>query len=218
MEALHDLGIEHADRYMGAAIYEALRMRIPVSRVLCADTLATLAALKERGYLLGVVTNRHYGGEPFHEDLQEMGLLDYIDYAHMAISADLGIRKPHPEIFMHALRSLNVAPQEAAMVGDQLRADIGGAKALHIQAIWKPKPRCAKKPDRHLHSARAVLLAHELSALNTDAAAQAEPELPDPYMLSYVLDREEDLSPALRTALTPDAIIEHLSDLLTLFP
>jgi hypothetical protein len=104
------------------------------------------------------------------------------------------------------------------MIGDQLRADIAGAKELHLQAIWKPKASLRQKAWSAFNSARAVLPSHELSALNADAAAQAEPDLPDPYLLSYVLDREEGLSPAMRSFMTPDAVIKNLSDLLTLFP
>ena len=128
IEALHQLGISNANHALGEGIYEALRIRIPNSRELFDDTLSTLAALKQRGYILGVVTNRHYGGLPFYEDLQTMGLLDYFTYEHMAISADLGVRKPNPDIFMHALNRLSVQPEDAAMVGDSLKADILGAK------------------------------------------------------------------------------------------
>ena len=138
MEVLRQLGISKVDRTLGEDIYEALRIRNFESRLLFDDTLSTLADLNQRGFILGVVTNRHYGGRPFYEDLQTMGLLDYFEYDHMAISADLGIRKPNPAIFMHALNRLNVPPEEAAMVGDSLKADILGAKMLNILAIWKP--------------------------------------------------------------------------------
>src|SRR6266480_885605 len=67
MEALRQLGISEANRKLGEDIYEALRIRIPNSRVLFDDTLSTLAVLKRHGYTLGVVTNRHYGGLPFRE-------------------------------------------------------------------------------------------------------------------------------------------------------
>lgn len=136
--ALHQLGLGDVDQAQAKALFEALRVRIPDSRVLFADTLSTLAALKERGYLLGVVTNRHYGGPLFCEDVAVLGLLDYFEYAHIAISADLGVRKPHSDIFKYALNSLNVSPEEAAMVGDKLKADIAGAKRLHLLSIWKP--------------------------------------------------------------------------------
>ena len=84
-EALRSIGILHVNLTLSEAIFEALRVRIPASRDLFDDTLSTLTALKERGYTLGVVTNRHYGGLPFQEDLRDIGLLNYFDARHMAM-------------------------------------------------------------------------------------------------------------------------------------
>lgn len=145
MDALRTLGLSCVDRALGESIFEALRIRIPDAKVLFADTSLVLAELKRRGYLLGVVTNRAYGGQPFREDLQAMGLLNYFEYRHMAISADLGIRKPHPGIFNYALTGLNIAPEEAAMVGDNLVADVAGARSLNMLGIWKPKPSLSQE-------------------------------------------------------------------------
>ncbi len=136
--ALQRMGLGDVDQARAGELFEALRVRIPISRTLFPDTLPTLAALKERGYLLGVVTNRHYGGPLFQEDMAAMGLLDYVAYSHMAISADLGVCKPHPAIFQYALNSLNVSPEETAMVGNDLEADIAGSRALRLLSIWKP--------------------------------------------------------------------------------
>ncbi|HLX58985.1 MAG TPA: HAD family hydrolase [Ktedonobacteraceae bacterium] len=200
MDALQQLGVPGVTRAMGEAIYEALRMRTPDSRILFKDTLPTLAALRERGYILGVVTNRHYGGAPFHEDLRTMGLLDYFDLRYMAISADLGIRKPHPDIFMHALNGLNVLPEEAAMVGDSLRADVTGAKRLNMLAIWMPKASLREE-------ARAALRASTAG----DSAV-----LTDDYLLAYtrLAEKRGRQTP---DDIRPDAIIERISDLLDMF-
>lgn len=148
VQASRQLGLSEADRDLGQKLFEALRVRIPVSRVLYPDTLSTLQTLRQRGYTLGIVTNRNYGGQPFYEDLRHMGLLEYFEYQHMAISADLGIRKPHPAIFKYALEHLSVLPEEAAMVGDNLQADVGGARQLNILGIWKPKPAVRKTSSR----------------------------------------------------------------------
>jgi HAD superfamily hydrolase (TIGR01549 family) len=200
MDALQHIGIPDVTHELGEAVYEALRVRTPDIRVLFDDTLATLAALKGRGYLLGVVSNRHYGGVPFHEDLREMGLLDYIELRHMAISADLGIRKPNPDIFSHALNSLGVSPEEAVMVGDSLRGDITGAKRLNIPSIWMPKT-----------SLRAEALA------DMRASGQAQHHaLTDDYLLAYTR-RIEKRGRQTPDDVRPDIIIECLGDLLTLF-
>src|SRR5579859_3721429 len=200
MDALQQLGVPGVTRALGEAMYEALRVRSSDSRMLFDDTLSTLAALKERGYLLGVVTNRHYGGEPFHEDLREMGLLDYIELRHMAISADLGIRKPNPDIFLHALNSLGVSPGEAVMVGDSLRGDITGANRLKILSIWMPK---------------TSLRADALAAMRASGQAQQD-GLTDDYLLAYTrqIEKRGRQTP---DDIRPDIIIECLSDLLNLF-
>ncbi len=205
IEALQQLGISKANRTLGEDIYEALRIRIPNSRVLFDDTHTTLAALKQRGYILGVVTNRHYGGLPFYEDLQTMGLLDYFEYGHMAISADLGIRKPNPDIFMYALKGLNVQPEEAAMVGDSLKADILGARMLNILAIWKPKAA--------LREEAKVAWMTSNEAFDNESAAS----FTDDHLLAYVHNRDGLKLQQFQIDIKPEIMIENLKDLLTIF-
>jgi HAD superfamily hydrolase (TIGR01458 family) len=43
--------------------------------------------------------------------------------------------KPAPAFFAAALASLSVAPREAAMIGDDLESDVGGAQAAGIQGV-----------------------------------------------------------------------------------
>jgi len=205
IEALHLVGISNANHALGEDIYEALRIRIPHSRELFDDTLSTLAVLKQRGYILGVVTNRHYGGQPFYEDLQTMGLLDYFTYEHMAISADLGIRKPNPDIFLHALNRLSVQPEDAAMVGDSLKADILGAKTLNILSIWKPKASL-------IEEARVAWMASHEASENVSVA-----DITDGHLLAYVHNRDALKLQQFHFDLKPDYIIKNLQDLLTIF-
>ncbi len=230
MEALQKLGISKANRTLGEDIYEALRIRIPNSRVLFDDTLSTLAVLKQSGYILGVVTNRHYGGVPFHEDLQIVGLLDYFEYEHMAISADLGIRKPNPDIFMYALNKLNVEPEEAAMVGDSLKADILGARTLNILAIWKPKASLREEAkvawmssyiasrEQQTHSSVAQIR-EEMSDAEIPEASENEGKagFTDDYLLAYVHNRDGLKLQQIQIGIKPDIIIENLKDLLEIF-
>src|SRR6266699_6666778 len=230
MEALQQLGISKANRALGEDIYEALRIRIPNSRVLFDDTLSTLTALKQRGYILGVVTNRHYGGAPFHEDLQTMGLLDYFEYEHMAISADLGIRKPNPDIFMHALNRLNVHPEEAAMVGDSLKADIVGARMLNMLAIWKPKASLYEEAKMAWMSSYIASRERQSQSSVVQIRGQmsdSEPPKPsedeskagfiEDYLLAYAHNRDGQKLQQIQIDIKPDIIIENLKDLLEIF-
>lgn len=102
-----------------------------------ASVLELLDALQERGVKVGLVSNLFDPPELARELFANLGLLDR--FAAVALSAEVGKRKPHPAIFDSALRQAGVAPQEAVMVGDRLREDVGGAKALGlaaIQALW----------------------------------------------------------------------------------
>jgi len=231
MQVLQQLGIERADIPLGTAIYEALRVRIPESRPLFSDTLPTLAALQQRGFLLGVVTNRLYGGDLFQEDLRTLGLLNFFDPRHMAVSGDLGVRKPNPAIFLHALKALNVEPEDAAMVGDSLKADISGAQKLGILAIWKPKPKqvawvktylAARGTSIQAYSSHQAPFSPELMEKGPDslqppgAVSPAMRIVDDDYRASS-MQGKGGLDRYLRGETRPDLIIEHLGDLLDIF-
>lgn len=112
-------------------------------RVLFDDALATLDELRARGYKLACVTNRAFSGRRFLAELQELGLAGQFDA--MAVSCDVGYMKPHAGIFENALHALRVAPEEAVMVGDSLKADVQGARAVGMTGVWR---RYARSPER----------------------------------------------------------------------
>lgn len=188
-EALLELGLPRLDRAICRDLFEVLRIHITESRILFDDTCSTLAELQQRGFLLGVVTNRPWGGKPFLEDMQKLGLLEYFDPRHIAISADLAVRKPNPAIFLQALNALNVAPEEAAMVGDSLSADILGAKELNMVTVWKPR----------------LYLRAELQALQT---------ADNDALLAHALEFENKRYQLAHKSIRPDIVIKHLSELL----
>jgi len=198
VEALQQVGFPQVERAVGVEIFEAMRTRSFDSRTLFNDALTTLAALKQRRFLLGVVTNRDYGGPLFIEDMHNFGLLDYFEEPHIAISADLNVRKPHPAIFRHALNALNVHPEDAVMVGDSLGADIVGAKELNIATVWKPSPRVfaqARTAQEQMDTAQTFeTLLFDLARRYEQARWRPIPE-----------------------SIMPDLIIEHLRELLDVF-
>ncbi|MBO0795981.1 MAG: HAD-IA family hydrolase, partial [Ktedonobacteraceae bacterium] len=189
--ALLQLGFPPIDYTVGTILAEALRIRNIQARALFPDVPASLAELRSRGFVLGIVTNRSYGGQPFYEDLREFDLLDYFDYQHMAISADLGLRKPDPGIFLHALNSLAIPPQKAAMVGDSLRADVYGAHQLGMLTIWKPR-----------------------LVLRYRAAETGQQPLSKDHLFTYIQQHEQQWDYSPNDYVRPDLTIEHISDLL----
>jgi len=214
--SLYSLGIPGVDPAVGLQVFEALNVRIPERRVLFDDALHTLNTLKERGFSLGVVTNRHWGGESFHEDLYTMGICPLIDLKNIAISTDIGLRKPNPELFRHTLRALNAVPEEAVMVGDSIAADVGGARRLSMFAVWKPIPRLwaearATVAPRFIEGATPGSVSHKATTGELRAASKVEG-----YLLAYATRRSKKLNMLPGTA-QPDLIIEHLSELLAVF-
>jgi putative hydrolase of the HAD superfamily len=92
------------------------------------DVLPTLAALREHGLKLALVSNTARDLDRFvaHHRLDVDGALS--SRAH-------GRVKPHESIFRAMLERLNVQPVEAVMVGDTLEDDVQGARALGMRAF-----------------------------------------------------------------------------------
>ena len=51
-------------------------------------------------------------------------------------SGAVGVAKPNPAFFRMALDRAAVAPEDALMVGDSYRADVRGAWAAGMDAVW----------------------------------------------------------------------------------
>lgn len=103
-----------------------------------ADAAHVLTELRHRGFLLGAVTNRAFGGERFRADLRDAGL--DIGWDAEAVSVEVGYLKPHAAIFEAALQQLRVTAGAALMVGNSLAEDVAGAQRLGIAAAWRKSP------------------------------------------------------------------------------
>ena len=104
------------------------------------DADAALGRLQNSGYHLGLISNAG-DDRDVRQQVKTFGLDKYFDF--VLTSAACGYRKPHPHIFGLALDQWGYLPDEIAMVGDRLDADVGGAKPLGIYTIWNK--RRAKK-------------------------------------------------------------------------
>ncbi|EFH88469.1 HAD family hydrolase [Ktedonobacter racemifer] len=117
------------------ALAEALAACFREERRSCyrvfSDVEAALSTLKQR-YALALLTN----GAPDlqREKIRASGLESYFDT--IAVSGEVGIGKPEPEIFVHVLRELGVAPEQAVMVGDSLPRDIAGSYHSGMRGMW----------------------------------------------------------------------------------
>jgi putative hydrolase of the HAD superfamily len=93
-----------------------------------------LARLQDDGLSLGLICNTgRTSGRMLRLVLDRLGLAPFL--AVLTFSDEVGLRKPHPEIFRRTLSALGVAPGEAAHVGDDVRTDIAGACGVGMRAI-----------------------------------------------------------------------------------
>jgi HAD superfamily hydrolase (TIGR01549 family) len=92
------------------------------------DVLPVLAELRRHRLRLGLVSNTSRDLEHF---VDHHGL----DVDAVVSSGRFGKSKPHPSIFEHVLAALDVAPGDAAMVGDSIDDDVEGARALGMRGI-----------------------------------------------------------------------------------
>jgi putative hydrolase of the HAD superfamily len=92
-----------------------------------------LNALKQQGYLLGIVTNGF--GQFQTRSIEGLRIRDYFDV--VLISEVEQVRKPQPEIFQRAMSRLGVSAPDSVFVGDHPEADILGAKSAKMRTIWK---------------------------------------------------------------------------------
>lgn len=100
-------------------------------------------------YRLGLLSNFD-DGETGHLIVADTGVRNLFEV--IAISADAGIRKPHPQIFLDVLEAMNLAPNEALYVGDTLLDDVGGSKRAGMHSAWinkrgEPVPEGHPVPD-----------------------------------------------------------------------
>jgi putative hydrolase of the HAD superfamily len=91
-----------------------------------------IAALCARNLKLAIISNSTRDEQ--QRKLATHGLAPFFDV--LVVSGDHGIAKPDPGLFAIALRCLGVNAGEAVMVGDSWAADIAGARAAGIRAIW----------------------------------------------------------------------------------
>jgi putative hydrolase of the HAD superfamily len=94
------------------------------------ETLPTLAALRERGLLLGLVSNCSSQAGAV---LERIGLADRFDA--ITLSCAVEAMKPDPAIFEHACRALGVEPADSMFVADGAFTELDAAKALGMIAV-----------------------------------------------------------------------------------
>jgi putative hydrolase of the HAD superfamily len=92
--------------------------------------LETLAELRRRGYLLGLITVCSEDVEELWEETSFAGSFDATVF-----SCSAGLRKPDPRIYHLACEQLRIEPEEAIFVGDGANDELAGAERVGMRAV-----------------------------------------------------------------------------------
>jgi HAD superfamily hydrolase (TIGR01509 family) len=86
--------------------------------------------------MLGTVSERFpiYALTNGNANIDKAGLGEFLSGAYS--SADVGTKKPQPEMFYAPLKELDLQPQQAIHIGDHLVDDIQGAANVGMHSIW----------------------------------------------------------------------------------
>jgi putative hydrolase of the HAD superfamily len=120
------------------------------------DALPVLELLRDRGFLIGLLSNssRDLGEFVVHHNLRADAVLT---------SSAHGKTKPHESIFRAILGLLEVAPDEAVMVGDTIDDDVEGARAVGMRAVLLDREGRYPEIDGRLDDLRELPAALGLS-------------------------------------------------------
>jgi HAD superfamily hydrolase (TIGR01549 family) len=126
---------------------EALGHEVVKGAVLLAHAAETIEALA-RYCRLGVVSN--YPQAPVvGATLERFGLRRH--FSIVVVSSETGWTKPHPACYRPALDALPAPAARTLMVGDDLKNDIHGAKALGLATAWLAPKATELDPAVDIH-------------------------------------------------------------------
>lgn len=153
---LQQLGhtISPEDNRIAAAVEAYFSVFLEHARLL-PETLAVLGSLRKR-YRMGLLSNLTHAPAA-HQILERLGLKDFFDV--VLVSGDLGYRKPHEQVFRQLVTRLEVPREAIAFIGDDVEADVHGARQAGLQPIWTTYARTQR---------------------TVPAAAETPPPQPDP--------------------------------------
>tara|TARA_B100000989_G_scaffold179308_1_gene134695 strand:- start:33 stop:713 length:681 start_codon:yes stop_codon:yes gene_type:complete len=124
---LFDYEIE--DTVINKISYDYIKF-LPENNKLIDGAIEILEYLKPK-YRLFIITNGFR--EVQDKKLKNSNIKHYFEAIYD--SESVGVKKPDPKIFKHAITDSGSKPKESVMVGDNYEADVLGAKKLKINTI-----------------------------------------------------------------------------------
>jgi len=137
----------------GLKLDDALLYKILDAEQLCWDravrvdpeALHVLGWLGSRGIKRGICSNAPFPPEMMRRQLVSNGISAAVDAA--IFSSEVGRRKPAPEVYLAALAALGTDPHRTLFVGDRMREDYEGPRAVGMHAALLAAGQSNDFPD-----------------------------------------------------------------------
>ena len=117
-----------------------------------AEAVATVRWMREQGCRLALLTNGGSRGQ--REKINRFDLAGLFDT--ILVEGEVGFGKPDPRIYTRALSELDVAADQAWMVGDNLEWDVAGPQREGITGIWIDARGRGLPPGHHVRPDRII--------------------------------------------------------------
>jgi FMN phosphatase YigB (HAD superfamily) len=125
-----------------------------------------LYALRERGYRIGLVSNVAAPPHWCRRQLEHLGLWDPLD--SVTLSSDLGVRKPHPRVYEHALTHIGDGRlpdlHHVLFIGDAPQYDVAEPARLGMRTVLV-RDRANRWPPPHYQDVNPDLTVDRISDL-----------------------------------------------------
>ncbi len=114
-------------------MFAFLKIAYPLHTTVFDDAAQTIAKLRRRGYIVGILTNGNVRIQT--AKLNISGLRPLVDY--MLIGGEEDIQKPEAELFCRFAKRLGTHPTDCVFVGDNPINDIEGALNAGMRAVFR---------------------------------------------------------------------------------
>ena len=120
------------DRNLAATFGEEYLEVMPTQTALMPHTKEVLAYLHSKGCQMGIISNGFKQVQ--YTKLELSGIARF--FQRVFISEEVGVHKPHPDIFRAAVTAFNAKKSDCLMVGDDFAKDIEGAQVFGIDQFF----------------------------------------------------------------------------------
>lgn len=118
------------------------------------DVTPLLKDLRAADVTVGIIT--HGWTVKQAEKLLRLGLLAHLDKDAIYISEQVGISKPNPKLYTHALEAHKLDPERTMYVGDNPTHDIAPCRALGMRTAWSSRAARTKLSDTDIEADHSI--------------------------------------------------------------